>query len=347
MPFINERINQNQAQLAEDQHKKAVKAAHTSRFLFEPDKVMAHLRAHIVGQEQVMDAMQDMLTVVKADFGSKDKPLAINMLLGSTGVGKTETVRLITEAIYGSSDKLCRIDMNTLAQSHYAAALTGAPPGYVGSKEGNTLFDEELIKGSFSKPGIVLFDEIEKASREVVQAIMNILDTGFLTLPTGNKRIDFRNSLIFMTSNIGAKQLATYRKQYQLGWRKFLGLEPKNADRIIDDALHGHFDPEFLNRIDRLLLFQDLEKDWYMEIFTIEINKLNARLQKKSLHLEVGDTVKEYLSRHYDKRFGARDLSRRLRTELEPALAEAMLSYPESRRLIAQVEQQRLIVIPS
>src|SRR5690606_32324507 len=125
-----------------------------------------------------------------------------SLLLGPTGVGKTEVVRLIAEAIHGQPDAFCRIDMNTLAQEHYAAALTGAPPGYVGSKEGTTLFDAEAIAGTFSRPGIVLFDELEKASTEVLRSLLNVLDSGRLTLSGGGRTLDFRNCLIFMTSNV-------------------------------------------------------------------------------------------------------------------------------------------------
>ncbi|HEV8078520.1 MAG TPA: AAA family ATPase, partial [Marinobacter sp.] len=202
MPFINERLEANRESIEKS---RAVSGpARASRFRFEPDAVMSRLRGNIVGQEDALKAMESMLVRVKADIGDENRPLAVHLFLGPTGVGKTETVRLIAEAIHGNRDGLCRIDMNPLAQEHYAAALTGAPPGYVGSKEGHSLFDLDKVQGSFSKPGIVLFDEIEKASKEVVRTLLNALDTGRLMFPSGNREIDFRNTLIFMTSNAGA-----------------------------------------------------------------------------------------------------------------------------------------------
>jgi ATP-dependent Clp protease ATP-binding subunit ClpA len=128
--------------------------------------------------------------------------------MGPTGVGKTETVRILAEAILGSADQLCRIDMNTLSQAHYSSAITGAPPGYVGSKENHSLLQAEKIEGSYSRPGIVLFDEIEKASQEVLRSLLNIMDSGVLHLPSGTKEISFRNTMVFMTSNVGAKEFA-------------------------------------------------------------------------------------------------------------------------------------------
>ena len=165
MPFINERIAQQEQQLDQDREKQRYEksVARPSRFRFEPHAVLELLKARIVGHPHVLQAMEDMLSRVKADFNAAQRPLAVNLFLGPTGVGKTETVRVIAEAILGGADKICRIDMNTLAQEHYTAALTGSPPGYVGSKEGQTLFNIEYIKGSFSEPGIVLFDEIEFA----------------------------------------------------------------------------------------------------------------------------------------------------------------------------------------
>ena len=135
------------------------------RFHFEPRDVMQRLKQRIIGQEAALDEIEKMLHVVKADFSSPERPLCVTLMLGPTGVGKTETVRLISEVIYGRPDAFCRIDMNTLAQEHYAAAITGAPPGYVGSKEGHSLFDETAIAGSHTCPGIVLFDEGKEVTR--------------------------------------------------------------------------------------------------------------------------------------------------------------------------------------
>ena len=266
--------------------------------------------------------------------------------MGPTGVGKTETVRLISEAIHGRADGFCRIDMNTLAQEHYAAALTGAPPGYVGSKEGHTLFDVDLIQGSFSKPGIVLFDELEKASTEVIRSLLNVLESGRLRLSGGTRSIDFRNTLIFITSNVGAREAGNYRARFQHGWRRWLGLSPRREDRVLERALHRHFDPEFINRIDRVLPFQRLGADWLDTLLDIELGKLNQRLARRRARLELDNSARQFLCRVHDDRFGARDLARRLRAELEPALARALLDRPVDDTFLALLDGDRLSVVP-
>lgn len=344
MPFINDRLEANREQIAEARDKD--RPPRRSRFLFDPESVALSLRSRIIGQDSVIDALEDMLYAVKADIGEGQRPLAVNLLLGPTGSGKTETVRLIAEAIHGSADKLCRIDMNTLAQEHYSAAITGAPPGYVGSREGQTLFDIDAIKGSFSKPGIVLFDELEKASTEVIRALLNVLDTGRLMLAAGNREIDFRNTLVFMTSNIGAREVADYRQRFASGWRKILQLKPVEESAFIDRALHRQFDAEFINRIDRILPFHRLGKRWLPQLLQIEIDDLQSRLDRYEVTLELDQLLKSHLCRQFDERFGARDIARRIRTELEPAIARVLLKNPEHKEFCGTVANQIIQIRP-
>ena len=299
---------------------------------------MSRLRKNIVGQDDALVAMESMLVRVKADIGEENRPLAVHLFLGPTGVGKTETVRLIAEAIHGNRDGLCRIDMNTLAQEHYAAALTGAPPGYVGSKEGHSLFDLDKVQGSFSKPGIVLFDEIEKASKEVVRTLLNVLDTGRLVFPSGNREIDFHNTLIFMTSNAGALEAEAHEQRYQRGWRRWLGLSSSKTDSLRDTALRQYFDPEFLNRIDQIHTFNRLTDNWLEALLDIELAGLNHRLTKKHAALSLSTELRTELCRGYDARYGAREMLRAFRQRLEPAVARALLAYPECRRFEADVK---------
>ncbi|MHB1419947.1 MAG: AAA family ATPase [Bacillota bacterium] len=169
-------------------YKKLLPKGLETRFQIDIEQVMKHLRNKIFGQSAALTAIEDMLKIVKADVGEPDTPLYIAMFLGPTGVGKTETIKILAEAIHGSHEALCRVDMNTLALDHYAAALTGAPPGYVGSKEGATILDKEKIEGSFSKPGIILFDEIEKASPQVIQTLLNIFDNGIMNMASGEQK---------------------------------------------------------------------------------------------------------------------------------------------------------------
>lgn len=301
------------------------------RFHFEPQAVMQRLRERIIGQDAALKEIEKMLHVVKADFSSPDRPLSVTLMLGPTGVGKTETVRLIAEAIYGRPDAFCRIDMNTLAQEHYAAALTGAPPGYVGSKEGNSLFDETAIAGSHTRPGIMLFDELEKASNEVIRGLMNVLDTGRLTLTAGTKTIDFRNCMIFMTSNAGAQAAQQYLDKLNVLPKRLQDtcLQHIPTKSIIEKIMQRQFDPEFLNRIDRTLHYLPVQDDALPKLVDIELEKLNLRLQHQKRTVTLTDAAKAHFYQGHDIRYGARHLGRKIRTELEPILAMYFLSQPE------------------
>ena len=305
------------------------------RFHFEPHQVMQKLRERIIGQDAALNEIEKMLHVVKADFSSPERPLSVTLMLGPTGVGKTETVRLISEAIYGRPDAFCRIDMNTLAQEHYAAALTGAPPGYVGSKEGHSLFDETAIAGSHTRPGIMLFDELEKASNEVLRGLMNVLDTGRLTLTAGTKTIDFRNCMIFMTSNVGAQAAQQYLDKLNFLPKKMqdVCLKRVPTKTIIEKVMQRKFDPEFLNRIDRTLHYAPVQDDALPRLVEIELAKLNQRLQHQKRQVQLTDAAKAYFYQEHDIRYGARHLGRKLRTELEPVLALYFLQHPEVREL--------------
>lgn len=340
MPFANDLIEHNRERLAES----GAVFGLQSRFVFDPARVMELLRARIIGQDAVLEQVEAMLKVLKVDIAEGERPLTVNLFMGPTGVGKTEIVRLLAQAIHGRPDAFCRIDMHTLAQEHYAAALTGAPPGYVGSKEGTTLFDAEAIQGSYSRPGIVLFDELEKASKEVLRSLLGILEHGQLTLAAGTRTLDFRNSLIFMTSNIGAREVSDYRGRYARGWRCWLGLKPPADKQLVERALHRHFEPEFLNRIDRILGFQHIEEEWLEALLEIELSKLNQRLIKQGRVLLLDESALDLLCREHDVRFGARAMGRRLRTELEPAIADCLLADPSITRLLARVEDGQLRV---
>ncbi len=323
MPYINDVIENNRK--LNDESKPVSDRFRASRFRFDPDQAIELLKSRIIGQEDMHDSIADMLHVVKADFGSGDRPLAVFLFVGSTGVGKTETVRVLAEALLGSSEQMCRIDMNTLAQEHYTAALTGAPPGYVGSKENHTLFDFNKIEGCFSKPGIVLFDEIEKAGKEVARALLNVLDSGRLELSAGTKRLNFNNCLVFMTSNEGARELDGYRRKFERGWRKWFRRRPSKVREqgILERALQKKFDLEFINRIDRIVFFEELDHRFLDDILSVELAMLNKRLSKHSVTIRLDEAARRHLMESHDPRFGARHLRRRIRAHLEPALARA------------------------
>ncbi|MBS62238.1 MAG: AAA family ATPase [Salinisphaera sp.] len=310
---------------------------------------MQRLSERIVGQREALGSLEATLKIIKADIGDPGRPLHVGLLLGPTGVGKTELVRVLAEAIHGRRDALCRIDMNTLAQEHYAAALTGAPPGYVGSKEGTTLLDPERIAGSFGAPGIVLFDEIEKAGSEVVRALLNVFDNGQLTLTSGAKTIDFRNTMIFMTSNCGAREIERYLATIRSGWRRWLPISAARQRRglhdLVDRALLERFDPEFVNRIDTISLFNWIEQDMLDALIDIEVDKLNTRLARIGRRAELDPAARAVLRKAgFDRRYGARAMGRAVRRHIEYPLAEALADADLSKRDPADIQTMHSMV---
>ncbi|WP_417729206.1 AAA family ATPase [Roseovarius sp.] len=303
-----------------------------TRFTFDLKGIEAELRAAIIGQDESLDQLLQILKVVRADIGDPRKPLATILFCGPTGVGKTETVRTLARALYGDADAFCRIDMNTLSQEHYAAALTGAPPGYVGSKEGTTILDQEKIEGTRNLPGLVLFDELEKASNEVVLALMNVFDNGLLTVASGERTYSFRNALVFMSSNLGARELMELDNDQGNLWQRFKGASKSRRERaqdIVMTCLLDRFPPELVNRIDHVDTFNWISRDKMPELVDVELTRLNRRLRKHDLSLSLGTTLREFLSvEGYDKRFGARGLRRAIRRHLEFPLAGFLLDGP-------------------
>jgi len=334
MPFLNDMLDDIKTRNREAEEtareERAVRDAGklVTRFTFDVDAIVSTLYRSIVGQDPAIAAIEEVLKVVRADISDPDRPLFVCLFLGPTGVGKTESVRLLAEAIHGDRNAFCRVDMNTLSQEHYSAALTGAPPGYVGSREGSTILDEDKIKGSFSRPGIVLFDEIEKASQEVVQALLNVFDTGLMTIASGEKTIDFRNAMIFMTSNIAARDI-----QRQAGAAAALKarLSPfttpgRTLDRVVERRLAQHFEPEFINRIDNITTFSWIDGDRVRDLIGLEVERLNRRIAKHHVRIVLDDGGARFLARvGFDRKFGARALKRAMRRYLEVPLAEFLI----------------------
>lgn len=317
-------------------------------FLFDHRVVMAHLRERIVGQDKALEHIESALTVVQAGISEGDKPLYTALFLGPTGVGKTETVRALSVALCGDAEAACRVDMNTLAQEHYSAALVGAPPGYVGSREESTLLQKDKIEGSFSRPGLVLFDEVEKASDAVIQTLMNILDSGVLQLASGTTAINFRNTMIFMTSNIGAVEIHDYAQNRPrfLARKLVYLLNPKHRGAgdaevlswIIDKKLHRRFRPEFLNRVDDAIVFNWLDREALSDILDITISDLNRRLLSRNVTVRLSSEVEEFiLDEGFDRRFGARFLKRSVRRHIENPLARLIVSEPRAPEPLTMV----------
>ncbi|UOF89026.1 AAA family ATPase [Fodinisporobacter ferrooxydans] len=321
-----------------------------TRFTYDIEKVMQLLRNRIVGQEEALNSIHSMLSFIRADIADSSRPLFVCLFLGPTGVGKTEIVRLLAEAINGNRESFCRVDMNTLSQEHYAASLTGSPPGYVGSKEGITILDKEKIEGMFSSPGIVLFDEIEKASSTVLQTLLNVFDNGMMTVASGQQTINFRNCIIVMTSNLAAREIQEYAKQkLKSQWYRLFGssnsLSTKKTREIIDSELEKTFSPEFLNRIDEIVTFNWIDKVHLRDIISLEMRQLNLRLRKHRCEIHLDDSIVNFLLHTgYDKRYGARSLKRCIRKHVEMPLADFLLSGSWRNWHDGEISNSKLIV---
>ncbi|MEN3792406.1 AAA family ATPase [Fulvimarina sp. MAC3] len=318
-----------------DPAESAVPRLDGSRFAIDIDAVSQHLAKEIVGQEEAREIIRGILEIAAADLADPRKPLATVLFMGPTGVGKTEIVRALARALHGDADMLNRVDMNTLSQEHYAASLTGAPPGYVGSKEGATVFDQELLEGRHGKPAIVLFDELEKASPEVILALLNIFDNGTMTVASGGRTYTFRKAIIFMTSNLGAPSMTANEtlSPVERLKRLFLRHVPGDRRKSPEDELLERFPPEFVNRIDRIHVFERLGEDVQSRLIATHIERLNKRLKRRGLHLAIDESVIDHLhDKGFDQRFGARALAREIRAKIELPFARHLLSLHDACR---------------
>jgi ATP-dependent Clp protease ATP-binding subunit ClpB len=272
------------------------------------------LHERVIGQDEAVQAVAD--AVIRARAGLKDpkRPIGSFIFLGPTGVGKTELARALAGSMFDSEDNMVRLDMSEYMEKHAVARLIGAPPGYVGYDEGG-----QLTEAVRRKPYcVVLFDEIEKAHADVFNTLLQILDDGRLTDSQG-RVVDFKNTIIIMTSNIGSRYL-TENASGLVG-----EIADETRDKVMAD-LRAHFRPEFLNRVDEIVLFKPLTLAEITHIVDLQLNLLRARLAERHIDLDLTTAAKELLARRgYDPVYGARPLKRLIQRELETKLSRALL----------------------
>ena len=276
-------------------------------------RMESFLQRRVVGQEEAVRAVSNAVRRNRAGLGDPRRPIGSFMFLGPTGVGKTELCKALAEFLFDTEDAIVRLDMSEFMEPHSVARLIGAPPGYVGYEEGGVL-TEAVRRRPYS---VVLFDEIEKAHRDVFNVLLQVLDDGRLTDGQG-RTIDFKNTLLVMTSNIGSQMIQELAAKEGADWE---------IEASVRDILRQHFRPEFLNRIDEVVIFHTLGKTQLAQIVDIQLRHLEQRLAARGYKLQLSDQArKELAAQGYDVTFGARPLKRLIQQRIENPLAEKILA---------------------
>ncbi|MGH2405268.1 MAG: AAA family ATPase, partial [bacterium] len=300
-----------------------------TRLVEEESQKLLHMedRMHerIVGQEEAVRAVSKAVRRARAGLKDPRRPIGSFIFLGPTGVGKTELARALAEFLFGDEGALVRIDMSEYSERHTVSRLVGSPPGYVGFEEGGQL-TEAIRRRPFS---VVLFDEIEKAHPEIFNVLLQILDDGRLTDAQG-RTVDFKNSVIIMTSNVGAPQLD---KEVGIGFRPAGMDESIDRERVYQrmrdnvlEELRRTFRPEFLNRLDEIIVFRPLTSEQIAMIVGILVDRVRRELRGQNMDLEVSEAARRLLAREgYDPTFGARPLRRAIQRLVEDPLSDELL----------------------
>ncbi|NLP58191.1 ATP-dependent Clp protease ATP-binding subunit [Lutibacter sp. B1] len=280
------------------------------------------IKGKVIGQDEAVSKVVKAIQRNRVGLKDPNKPIGSFIFLGQTGVGKTQLAKILATELFDSEDALVRIDMSEYMEKFAISRLIGAPPGYVGYEEGGQL-TEKIRRKPYA---VVLLDEIEKAHPDVFNMLLQILDDGHITDSLGRK-IDFRNTIIIMTSNIGSRQLKDFGTGVGFGTAAKTAQADDNAKKVIENALKKSFAPEFLNRIDDVIVFNALEREDIHSIIDIELNKLIKRIEDLGYNLTLTDNAKDYIAdKGFDKQYGARPLKRAIQKYIEDALAEEIVN---------------------
>jgi len=283
-----------------------------------PDRI----KGKVIGQDEAVVKVVKAIQRNRAGLKDPNKPIGSFIFLGQTGVGKTQLAKVLARELFDSDTALVRIDMSEYMEKFAVSRLVGAPPGYVGYEEGGQL-TEKIRRKPYA---VVLLDEIEKAHPDVFNMLLQVLDDGFLTDSLGRK-IDFRNTIIIMTSNIGARKLKDFGQGVGFGTAAQNSQVDSNAKGIIENALKKAFAPEFLNRVDDVMVFNALEKEHINKIIDIELDQLYDRIKDIGFKLNLTEKAKDYIAeKGFDKEYGARPLKRAIQKYIEDALAEEIIN---------------------
>lgn len=305
--------------------------AETERLLRLEDE----LHKRVIGQDEAITAVSEAVRRARAGLKDPKRPIGSFIFLGPTGVGKTELAKTLAETMFNDEDAMIRVDMSEYMEKHSVSRLVGSPPGYVGHDEGGQL-TEPVRRRPYS---VILFDEIEKAHPDVFNVLLQILEDGVLT-DTHGRKVDFKNTIVIMTSNVGADFI---EKQSQLGF-KTENDEKENYEQMKDNVmsqLRKTFRPEFLNRLDEIIVFHSLNKEHIKKIVDLMLDDLRDRLEEKEIELEMSETAKEKLAEDgYDSEFGARPLRRTIQRQIENPLSIKILDkeFEEKGKITVDVE---------
>ncbi len=296
-------------------------------------KLEEHLAKRVIGQETAIKSVANTIRRSRAGLSEGNRPIGSFLFLGPTGVGKTELTKALTEFMFDSEDLIVRVDMSEYMESHSVARLIGAPPGYVGYDEGGML-TEAVRRKPYS---VVLFDEIEKAHNDVFNVFLQILDDGRLTDSQG-RVVDFSNTIIIMTSNLGSYQIQELTKEGKLD----------EIDSAVMQIVGQHFKPEFINRIDETVIFNPLDKAGIRQIAKIQIDNLAKRVKRQHIELTVSNELLDFLTEvGFDPIFGARPLKRAIQKEVENRLANELLAgnFVSNDKIIADFVNDEVVFL--
>jgi ATP-dependent Clp protease ATP-binding subunit ClpC len=297
------------------------------------------LKKKLIGQDTAVDKVARAIQRNRAGLKDPNKPIGSFIFLGQTGVGKTQLTKVLARELFDSEDALIRIDMSEYMEKFAISRLVGAPPGYVGYEEGGQL-TEKVRRKPYA---VILLDEIEKAHPDIFNMLLQVLDDGYLTDSLGRK-IDFRNTIIIMTSNIGARQIKDFGQGVGFGTAAKKAQEGDHNRGVIEKALKKAFAPEFLNRIDDVVVFNALEKEDIHKIIDIELKKVIHRIEDLGYKIELSKVAKEFIAeKGFDKQYGARPLKRAIQKYIEDLLAEEIVNnrLTEGEQIVLDLEDSK------